>query len=44
MTKGEGNAADACLPVGRGVFHQPAREFMIEKSGEEAGGCKSGPK
>ena len=25
-TKDEGNAADACLPVGRGVFQQPASE------------------
>jgi hypothetical protein len=23
MTKDEGNAADACLPVGRGVFQHP---------------------
>jgi hypothetical protein len=23
MTKDEGNEADACLPVGRGVFQQP---------------------
>jgi len=22
-TKDEGNAADACLPVGKGVFQQP---------------------
>jgi hypothetical protein len=26
MTKDEGNAADACLPVGRGVFQQPVSE------------------
>ena len=25
MTKDEGNAADACLPVGGGVFQQPAK-------------------
>jgi hypothetical protein len=26
MTKEKGNAADACLPVGRGVFQQPAKD------------------
>jgi hypothetical protein len=26
-TKDEGNTADACLPVGRGVFHQPAKIY-----------------
>jgi hypothetical protein len=25
-TKDEGNAADACLPIGRGVFQQPVKE------------------
>jgi len=25
MTKDEGNEADACLPVGGGVFQQPVR-------------------
>jgi hypothetical protein len=28
-TKDEGNAADACLPVGRGVFQQPLRKKEV---------------